>query len=365
MSAAWENVPDIILLDVEMPGMNGYEVCEQLRANALTADTPIIFLSSHSSLRERLQGYDAGADDYLVKPFEPESLLARINVLERYREQRRELQAQYELAQKTAHSAISTSSELGMAVQFVERSYNHRSYEELAQGLFDTTDKLGLSCCLLIIDEDGEHRWYSSEGSIKPLEQELIELSDRHQRFLDFGARTLVNFENASLLVRNMPLADRERYGRVKDLVPVLLSAVNSKLSAMLVEQGLLRQSKELLESFAQIRTNFYYLAKQLLQSQCESTHLLREMVNELNYDLLRMGLDEDQEQFLIERIDAAINNAADVVDTRHVIHDAFSAVLRSLKQIRGDQEALVEAFNRPQESVGNDMQDDDDIELF
>ena len=51
--------PDVILLDVEMPGMNGYEVCEQLRNTPETQDTPIIFLSSHSSLRERMQALSA------------------------------------------------------------------------------------------------------------------------------------------------------------------------------------------------------------------------------------------------------------------------------------------------------------------
>ncbi|MDQ7049211.1 MAG: response regulator [Enterobacterales bacterium] len=63
---ATESIPEIILLDVEMPGINGYETCERLRALDVTRNVPIVFLSSRSSLRERMQGYEAGGDDYLV-----------------------------------------------------------------------------------------------------------------------------------------------------------------------------------------------------------------------------------------------------------------------------------------------------------
>lgn len=68
IAAAIQQVPSIILLDVEMPGINGYEVCDRLRNLEATKNVPIVFLSSHSSLRERLQGYEVGADDYLINP---------------------------------------------------------------------------------------------------------------------------------------------------------------------------------------------------------------------------------------------------------------------------------------------------------
>ena len=69
--------PDIVLLDVEMPGMNGYEVCDKLKHNSSTQDIPVIFLSSRSNLRERMLGYEMGGTDYIVKPCDTEELLAR------------------------------------------------------------------------------------------------------------------------------------------------------------------------------------------------------------------------------------------------------------------------------------------------
>lgn len=77
--------PDVVLLDVMMPGMNGLEVCSRIRESQSRRFTKIVMLSAKTMVRERLQGYEAGADDYLTKPFEPEELLWKIRVFSRLR----------------------------------------------------------------------------------------------------------------------------------------------------------------------------------------------------------------------------------------------------------------------------------------
>lgn len=76
LMAARENVPDLILLDWMLPGMTGVEVCRRLRATG--AELPVIMLTAKDEIQDRVQGLDAGADDYVVKPFSVEELLARI-----------------------------------------------------------------------------------------------------------------------------------------------------------------------------------------------------------------------------------------------------------------------------------------------
>jgi two-component system, OmpR family, response regulator MprA len=73
------SVPDVIVLDVAMPGMDGLSVTRRLRAKGLPV--PILLLTARDALQERVAGLDAGADDYLVKPFEVEELAARIRAL--------------------------------------------------------------------------------------------------------------------------------------------------------------------------------------------------------------------------------------------------------------------------------------------
>jgi signal transduction histidine kinase len=72
--------PDLILLDIMMPGMNGYEVCRRLRADPNLVYTKIILVSAKALTAERLEGYQAGADDYIVKPFDQDEFLAKVKV---------------------------------------------------------------------------------------------------------------------------------------------------------------------------------------------------------------------------------------------------------------------------------------------
>jgi len=75
-----EFVPDLILLDIMMPGIDGYEVCRKLRADTRFSNTKILFLSAKALLEDRLTGYGVGGDDYIVKPFDEDELLAKIKV---------------------------------------------------------------------------------------------------------------------------------------------------------------------------------------------------------------------------------------------------------------------------------------------
>ena len=72
--------PDLILLDVQMPGENGLETCRMLKADPSTADVPVIFLTGSEDLDTKLSGFRAGAVDYITKPFQSAEVLARIQV---------------------------------------------------------------------------------------------------------------------------------------------------------------------------------------------------------------------------------------------------------------------------------------------
>ncbi|MCX6038848.1 MAG: response regulator [Chloroflexi bacterium] len=73
--------PDLILLDVMMPEMDGYEVAKHLRANSLTANTPILMFTAKTQLDDKITGFEAGADDYLTKPTHPTELIAHVKAL--------------------------------------------------------------------------------------------------------------------------------------------------------------------------------------------------------------------------------------------------------------------------------------------
>ena len=81
--------PDLVILDLMMPGVDGLQVCTQLRGSARTADVPIIILTARDDDEDIVRGLEAGADDYMTKPFTPKVLLARVQAVLRRR--RREI----------------------------------------------------------------------------------------------------------------------------------------------------------------------------------------------------------------------------------------------------------------------------------
>src|SRR5437762_2615532 len=95
LKRAMEEKPDLILLDIMMPKLDGYEVCAELRRLANPA--PILMLTAKGQIEDRVTGLDAGADDYLVKPFSTEELLARVRALLRRFERQRKAPTRLQL----------------------------------------------------------------------------------------------------------------------------------------------------------------------------------------------------------------------------------------------------------------------------
>ena len=101
--ARTEPLPDIILLDIMMPEMDGYEVCRQLKSSSLTAPIPVIFITAKSEVEDEQQGFALGAVDYITKPFNPDIVKTRIKTqLATYAQQRKLRDENKELKQRIA-----------------------------------------------------------------------------------------------------------------------------------------------------------------------------------------------------------------------------------------------------------------------
>ncbi len=105
LAAASQIPPDLILLDINMPEMNGYEVCQRLKATAHLCDIPVIFLSALNATEDKVKGFESGGVDYISKPFQFEEVQARV---ETHLKLRRAQRAERELLEKTLGGAVGT-----------------------------------------------------------------------------------------------------------------------------------------------------------------------------------------------------------------------------------------------------------------
>ena len=97
-----ETPPDLILLDIMMPGMDGYEVCERLKANEKTTDIPVIFLTAKAQMEDEKKGLELGAVDYITKPISPPILMVRVQTHLRLKEANDVLKQQNALLKENA-----------------------------------------------------------------------------------------------------------------------------------------------------------------------------------------------------------------------------------------------------------------------
>ncbi len=107
LERVFQDRPDMVVLDVLMPGMTGFEVVEKIRAHAESQAIPVLMLTALSEMRDKVKGLDAGADDFLTKPFHPVELLARVRSLLRIKRLHDELQAKNALLERILMRYIS------------------------------------------------------------------------------------------------------------------------------------------------------------------------------------------------------------------------------------------------------------------
>ncbi|MFC3034368.1 PleD family two-component system response regulator [Pseudoalteromonas fenneropenaei] len=341
--------PDIILLDVEMPGLTGYEVCEKLKKCQQTADIPIMFLSSRVNLEERMRGYNAGASDYIMKPFNAEELKARIKVLYNYMQLSKRLSQDIKRAQLTAEIAMTDSGDMGRIMRFVGQSYHAHDLRTLVSYFFEFFQPFGLEVAVAFWYHNS-NVFFAAEGAVQPIEQELMETHKDGNRFVDFGRRTIINYPKVSLLIKNMPIDDETLYGRYKDLFPHILEATNAKIKDMEV-------SEEALNKVEQIGIVFEELSEQLMGISEHQGQKLLALEAELAVLKGEIGIALSEQR--VAELEKLYQHFA-------FLNDELSIIKFKLTEITDARHELIESLNKVAKPWGEeDVPAQTDIELF
>lgn len=324
--------PDIILLDVNMPQMDGYEACRRLKENPDSALIPVVFVTALASPEERLKGYEAGAEDYVTKPFVDEIMEEIVHkVLER-RHQMIEFEEKNKEAMSTAYQAMTSSSELGQIIQYLQDSFNFKSPQALANGLLSTMENFGLNCCVNIRCGYKDEFFACERDSI---EARVFENFRDGERVINFGARTLVNGQHISLLVKNMPLDKPDVYGRIKDHLVVLISGSEACAKSLEIELRLDEERRSGLQMvILKSQDEIKEIRSIVEQQEVATSRVVDALSNRFEELIFSLGLEEDQEKMILDVLYKSgdeIRNLSEMTSNVLKSFDKFVAELDAL----------------------------------
>jgi DNA-binding response OmpR family regulator len=141
--ASGEPLPDLVILDIEMaPGIDGYETCRRLRAMEATRDLPVIFLSGHDDLDDRLRAYDAGGSDFMAKPFDPDEVLRKAALSIRHKRRQESAAMDHLTASDAAMTALTSMGESGFTLKFSRGALGCRTLNALAKLMVESMARL-------------------------------------------------------------------------------------------------------------------------------------------------------------------------------------------------------------------------------
>lgn len=321
--------PDLILLDVNMPDMDGLETCERLKSNSETAEIPIIFVSALASQEELMAGYEAGGDDYITKPFSEEILQKKIEIVLASQRRKQELENISERAVEALMNNLGTTEALGMVVKFLHQAQGAATLDELASSVFDCLREFDLDGSLLILDQSENRIWFSDDID-RPMESQILESLRGQDRVVSFGTRLAINSDHATLLVRNLP-NEADKVDRVREHLSILVEGLETRIHAVQT-QALLDERRDLLERVLEAtRENLADIDSLHQQQKLRSGELLSAMGTELEKSLLRLDLTEKQENAIKKIIDSTAKKSAAVYDEGSKIDEQFQGIIDAL----------------------------------
>lgn len=337
---ARQAVFDLIVLDVDMPDLDGYATCTALKDDARTADVPVLFLSAKVNIEEKLRGYRVGGADYLTKPFDVDELTAKIDLAVALRTRNRDLNDQVEEAMNTALATASMYGEVGVVLDLQRQLADCFNYVEIARAFFDALEKLGFEGCLRLSGRQGVIT-RSGQGECSALGQSILD----HLESVDgpkiqaVGDNTSFNYGHVLMLVRNLPMNpsagqhsqdELDRLARVRDNVALMAEGIIARLRALDVEleKSSFEHTQRLI---AATREALVDISAQQHANRMHMGQVFQRMRGEVEQSFIHLGLTESQEEHLSNTLLRYINEAMSVFDHSNQIDAHLNKIIGKL----------------------------------
>ena len=294
--------PDFFLLDISLPGIDGYSLCRQIKDDAALRRIPVTFVSGHDIIEDRIRGYDAGGDDFIVKPFEPEELLRKLLVAQTMVADQRSLAGQLEDAELLSSLVMASMDETGILLQFMSKLIAMDNASEVADGALELMQRFKLNG-VVQTRLGSDTQTISAAGKNLPLEVSVIEHVRDQGRIFEFRRRSVHNFERVTLMINNLPLSDPDYCGRLRDHLSVAAQGVDARLQALQEATANRLAQSGILSALENIGDTIMELHEAHQHNSTASSKLIVDLQESLLNSFYRLGLTDTQEKFLQDMV--------------------------------------------------------------
>lgn len=327
------DTPTLVILETLLSGPTGYDICRSIHNDYSHCVTCVIFLSAKTSVDERIKGMEAGADDYINKPYDVLEISAKVRSAIDILDSKVGLKQQLDYASKTAFQAMSAQSEMGIIMKGVQGVIEANCFDSLCASVFSCLSALELKSTLYYEVSQVPTFAASPGRTSTSIEQEIISVVRKSQRIWTKGQRCIFTFGDTSLLVLNMP-EDEEKTGRLRDSMCFLMEAFDVKTDAINKQQALV-DAKNWQQSVKDITGMLSQASENLQHSVDGSTHTIRTMMSDLDMLLPSLGLEEDQEAHIHHITDSSSEKFNSAIQDIEQTSKVFAAVMHKLQQMQ------------------------------
>ena len=314
--------------------MNGYDLCRHIKDEYELRNTPVTFVSGNDTIEERIKGYDAGGEDFIVKPFEPEELLRKLKVAQTMVLNQRSLAVQIQEAEYLSSLVMASMDETGILLQFMSKLIAMDSAEEIAAGLLELMQRYRLDG-VVQTRLGASIQTISAAGKNLPLEISVIEHVRNQGRIFEFRRRSVHNFERVTLMVNNLPLEDPDFCGRLRDHLSVAAQGVDSRLKALQTEEASRRAQEGILTALESVGNTIMELREAHHENTVASTKLIGDLQETLLNSFYRLGLTDNQEKFLQDMVGEFMVRMAAMLDRGAETQATLQRLNNKLGQLR------------------------------
>ena len=323
----------LFLLDVGLPGMDGLELCRALKSDPATAQAPVMFLSGHDTSEEILAGYEAGGQDYIVKPFDVASLRHKIENLQRIQAQQEILAEQVRNADELTTQVLASLDEYAVLIKFLRTLNECETSDDLIQASLGALQGFNLEGAVQIRMQGSEKKC-SAYGENWPLEVVVINHIRTLDRIFEHKHLAAFNFDNITMLVTNMPRHEFELCGRIRDHLAIAMESANAKIRAMqsFMENSWMRG--EIGQILQDIGRALQELAQKYQDARYQETIYTAHFIDEITSTFAEVGMSQQQEDVLLESVRSHIKTFVDLYDIAPHTQETLQVLTQRMEKI-------------------------------